>query len=446
MKRVVSLSGVGLLVIILVVLYAQTAHSTTPKSPPPENLLQTTPLPIRGWVVCRDLGIGRVPGLPDPRQRFRLCHPDGWELLAYCLQPNLPAPTIGTLCTRTGERTFFCGEGLQELREYRVQETPTPVFTPTPSTSPTPSPTTTSTPTATPTITPTPTSTTTASPSPTAPTATPTPTTTATPVESPTPTNRPPPGGGHYLDWLTLPFWQKSTPTPFAPLPLTPSPEKQVFTAPLLHKTSPPPHQPAYNFFGIDFNDASKRIRIRIKPTSKRVNGGRPLVIAFYAGQTCSFGDQRACIGAYSLETGADLTFISVHSGVGGAAQAFRHAIEGTWIYRAAYSPRQIRNNLRSLNGAEVTISQGDLVLEGFELAVITRLPAKSVQDYIHTPASLALPFAAAIDPALMPFIKSEGPLLVFETCGWRILGERHTPGTSNTSAAIYLGVIRKRP
>ena len=50
--------------------------------------------PVYNWRVCADLGVGPVPGTGLTRQRFRLCHNQGWTLLAYCLQPSRPAPGL----------------------------------------------------------------------------------------------------------------------------------------------------------------------------------------------------------------------------------------------------------------------------------------------------------------------------------------------------------------
>jgi hypothetical protein len=107
--------------------------------------------PVDGWIVCQDLGIGPVPGLPGPRQRLLLCHPSGWQVRVYCLDTTKPPPPIGHSCTRTGWDTYRCGKIYQPLREYRIQTTPT--------STPTPSPTATQTPTLTPTATATSTST-----------------------------------------------------------------------------------------------------------------------------------------------------------------------------------------------------------------------------------------------------------------------------------------------
>lgn len=92
--------------------------------------------PISGWYVCQDLGIGSVPGVPDLRQRFQLCHDDGWIVNTYCTQPGLPVPPLGRSCTRIGEEKYRCGANNQLLREYQIVstpvDTPTPVDTATP--------------------------------------------------------------------------------------------------------------------------------------------------------------------------------------------------------------------------------------------------------------------------------------------------------------------------
>ena len=88
------------------------------------------PKPVDGWVVCRDLGIGDVPGVPDPRQRLQLCHEEGWTVNTYCTQPGLPVPPLGRSCTRIGEEKYQCGANNQLLREYHILATP--VNTPAP--------------------------------------------------------------------------------------------------------------------------------------------------------------------------------------------------------------------------------------------------------------------------------------------------------------------------
>jgi len=107
--------------------------------------------PAKGWVICKDLGIGPVPGILGSRQRFKLCHPSGWEVKTYCTFPNYPAPRLGATCTRSGD-IYTCGSGVQQLREYGVIATPPaatatpPVVTATPTVTVTPTLTTTTTP------------------------------------------------------------------------------------------------------------------------------------------------------------------------------------------------------------------------------------------------------------------------------------------------------------
>lgn len=157
-----------------------TAEIPTLASPNLQSLdeLLQDPLPVYNWHVCGDLGIGFVPGI-GMRAQFLLCHNQGWELQAYCLQPALPAPEIGTVCSRVNEDTFWCGAGFQNLREFRILQAPTPTPTITPTFTPTPTPTSTSTPTIT--LTPT------------------------TPVSpTPTPTRPPRPGGSGSIEWLGM--------------------------------------------------------------------------------------------------------------------------------------------------------------------------------------------------------------------------------------------------
>jgi hypothetical protein len=81
--------------------------------------------PTYNWFVCEDLGLGVVPGVPGLRQILRLCHNQGWEIRAYCLQPGVPVPPIGSTCSNTPEDTFWCGDGFQILQEFAQDVTPT---------------------------------------------------------------------------------------------------------------------------------------------------------------------------------------------------------------------------------------------------------------------------------------------------------------------------------
>lgn len=127
---------------------------------PPVAFAALADLPGSNWRVCRDLGFGLVPGVSTPRQRFKLCHPQGWQVRAYCKDPTMLPPATGTSCTRSSDN-FNCGAAVQRLKLYRIIEAPlAPTFTPTPTvtttSTPTPTPTGTLQPSATPTNTPVP--------------------------------------------------------------------------------------------------------------------------------------------------------------------------------------------------------------------------------------------------------------------------------------------------
>jgi hypothetical protein len=215
-------------------------------------------------------------------------------------------------------------------------------------------------------------------------------------------------------------------------LPATPTPQASAAQ----------PAQPGSSFYGIDFNDTRRWVRIRITPPDRSVNGGRPIVLAFIPGTRCVFGDNRACVS--SLANGASL--LTIHSGLGGEAEALRHALEGTGWDQAAYSLRQVRANLEALRGAAVVITQGKRRVEGLVLGGLERIPPAHVRSYFKTSLPEVLGLAASLEPNLQPYLAPQQPILVFETCGWRVSSERWAKGTTSTSASIYLGVIQKKP
>jgi len=188
-KKYLSIGGVCMIALVLGILAGMRVFRSTASA----KLIN--PLPSFGWVVSRDLGVGQVPDGPIA-QRFVLTHPEGWRALAYCLDQTLRPPEIGTVCEMIDEDTFWCGDEVQPLRIYDMEEVPPPNPTKTPTvtltrtrrtstmtTTSTPTSTTTSTPTSTPTRTP-----------------TRTPTSTATMTATPTRTQRPKMGGEGNLE------------------------------------------------------------------------------------------------------------------------------------------------------------------------------------------------------------------------------------------------------
>jgi hypothetical protein len=84
--------------------------------------------------------------------------------------------------------------------------------------------------------------------------------------------------------------------------------------------------------------------------------------------------------------------------------------------------------------------------MEGFTLTAVSRVPAKKVNNYLGASIPQALAYAAHLDEDLTPALASGEPLLIFETCGWRVPGERKAARVPLSSASIYLGVIQKTP
>lgn len=443
MKR--YLLFVGAILFLIGIIAASIYFQSVSKRPRPlpKNLpLQINDLPVYEWYVCEVLGEGPVPGVPEPRLRFRVCHDEGWQILAYCLQPNWPAPEVGASCALIDSDTFWCGEGIQNLRQYALLQTPTPSPSPTPLITPTytPTPTPTLAPaTATP-STPLPTQTT----SPIAATATPTSVPSAPTQPAATPISRPSPGGSGLLEWL----WRRlallrATPTPFQPLAYTPTPEDPPSQ---VSPTADTPSQAEDIFAAIDFNNPWERIRIKVYPPDRRVNKGKPIVIAFRPGNTCDYRDHTACVNSFTAEAGGRITYLTIHSGVGAEAEPFRQAVEGMGFDQAVYSLRQVQEHLRALEGAKVEIVQGETTLRGLTLAGAGRIPPTRLMDYLNSALPDALEMAALINPSLSGSLNPSQPLVIFETCGWKMPGEPWLPGITSTNASLYLGVIQQTP
>ncbi len=199
-----------------------------------------------------------------------------------------------------------------------------------------------------------------------------------------------------------------------------------------------------FHFAGIDFSPGSQPITLRIRPPNKRLNGGEPLEITFTPGETCTFGTGTACVYTYRTPSDVPVIHLTIHSGVGGEAQAFRHLLEGTGLNRALYPLVQVNKNMRQLHGAKVVLRQGKRSGGDLELSGLGRLPPQRMAAYFTTPIEEALIYAAEDIPEFSEFINPRSPLLVFETCGWKMPGEPWSQGVSATSGSIYLAVIQE--
>jgi hypothetical protein len=197
-----------------------------------------------------------------------------------------------------------------------------------------------------------------------------------------------------------------------------------------------------YHYAGLDFSDSSQMVKIKIFPPKKRINGGNPIVIKFYPGQDCGFGERRACIHAYQAPGGQNVIFITVHSGLGAEAEVFRNAVEGSGFNQAGLTLEKTLARLGDLEGARITIVQGGISVEGLQLAGLGRIPAKGVGDYFASPVASSLEIAAGYQDSLSWAADPGQPIIVFETCGWRMRGEPGSKSLAFSSASVYLGVI----
>lgn len=202
--------------------------------------------------------------------------------------------------------------------------------------------------------------------------------------------------------------------------------------------------EPSYEFYGIDFSNAELRVILTIQPLDNRINNGKPIVIPVFPAGECEFGDKTACVTAYKTSEEGNTIFLSIHSGVGGEAQRFRHAIEGTGIDRAGYSIDEALQNLEAIQGADVSITQDDVTISGLKLRAAARVPAGSLSDYFDTPIHGALLHASSFNSDLIPYLNTNEPQLVIETCGWKMRGEPWAEEVTPTTASIYLGIIQK--
>lgn len=231
----------------------------------------------------------------------------------------------------------------------------------------------------------------------------------------------------------------------------TPAEQKHSFSLPFnIKPVDLPEIEQAENwgspndFYGINFGNNQERILLTITPADSRVNKGKPIVIPFYPARTCEFGDKSACVTTYLSDNGARIIFVSVHSGVGGQAQRFRNAIEGTGINQAGFDLEKVQNKMGALLGAQVSIRQGENETSGFAITATSRIPAQSIADYLDTPASGGLRFAAGLDPGLGEFVNPDVPQLVIETCGWKLRGEPGAEEVAPTTASVYLALIQR--
>jgi len=242
-----------------------------------------------------------------------------------------------------------------------------------------------------------------------------------------------------------------ATPTPFLPvLGGGEAPGQKEVQAVSTGVSASVPQQPASSepliasttFHGIDFEDQGNPVTLQIRPADN-INHGKDVNISFIPGEVCQFGIHRACMVAYHNPGEENMVVFSVHSGVGGEAQDYRHLIEGTWVDQAGKSLTEVRKTMSSLVGSRVEINQGDKPVQSGTLVRIIRVPAVRVAEYLQTPLDSALKFADRVSPDVYGQYDPSKPGLVLETCGWRMPQELKAEGTTDTSASIYISIIQ---
>jgi hypothetical protein len=195
------------------------------------------------------------------------------------------------------------------------------------------------------------------------------------------------------------------------------------------------------NFIPFDFENGAAPITIVVDP-KKSQNKDEDLVkIKFLPGDHCIFGDGHACVSEFTFPEGNKIIFVSVHSGMGGEADALRDLFEGTGINQALYNKDEVLHNLKTLKGSEIRVKQGDQKITGLSLQAVARISPEDFSTYTKLPAQEALDFAVqylSIDPELF-----KKDLLIIETCGWRLPDAPEIEGLKDTSSSVYLGFVQ---
>lgn len=192
--------------------------------------------------------------------------------------------------------------------------------------------------------------------------------------------------------------------------------------------------------FGINFEDGSPPVTIFVDPVIKQNHAKASVEITFLPGENCFFGDGHACVHEFLSSTGNRIIFVSVHSGMGGEADGFRHLLEGTGINQGLYNSEEVLKIAQALSGSEVFIKQGEEKITGLVLEAVARISPDLFTAYTKLPVEKALDYAIQnllLDPALF-----NQDLLIIETCGWRLPGETQIEGLNVTSSSVYLALV----
>jgi len=192
--------------------------------------------------------------------------------------------------------------------------------------------------------------------------------------------------------------------------------------------------------FDINFKDGSPPVKILLDPHIEQNHALTPVEISFLPGEHCIFGDGYACVYEFISSAGKSVTFISVHSGLGGEGDDLRNLFEGTGINLGLFEPAQVMNIAQSLSGSAIEIKQDNRLIKDLTLSAVSRIPPEHFTTYTMLPIEEALDFAieiTSIDPSIL-----NQDLLIIETCGWRLPGEEQIVGLNVTSSSVYLAIV----
>jgi len=237
--------------------------------------------------------------------------------------------------------------------------------------------------------------------------------------------------------------------TPFQPVAITQTPYLPVGPTPTITSTPIPSPTPTpkptlsvtYLRFGIDFSDTSRVIETQLMPGDTSLNAGQPIIINFTPGWPCEWINHRGCT---SLHYNGQVVLTTIHSGMWGEGQELRNLLEGTWLNAASFPLDKVYANVASLPGGTARITQGKVSSGDIRVLAAVRLSASQAVDYYSLPIDDGLDLAAEMNPELADALASRIPLLIFETCGWRHPAEGYPPGSTDSSASIYLIAIGK--
>lgn len=200
-------------------------------------------------------------------------------------------------------------------------------------------------------------------------------------------------------------------------------------------EASAAPHENAFAPYFVQ----GRQTVLRIQPPDQ-FRSQKEIRTELVPGSTCAFGEKLACVSQHWDNW---VTLLTVHSGLGGEGEPLRQAVEGRGIFTAGDSLEQIDENLKALTGATVSIQTEDRVWNDLKVQALVRVPPEELLPYFDQPFDHALLAAAENNKQVMDALHNGRDMLVVEFCGWQVRGEEPAPGTTATTASVYLMIIQ---